>query len=461
MKIKQRYQKHVAAERGTALILSLVFLGVLSLLGMTASTITSTDALIGGNYKINVRAFEFAEAGIEEARGRLRGTPAATTYAGDPAASVNPNWSAYLLTDSGWQISDDPDYNASFTNYIPAAGAHTNTSVTANTLQPNPPAMSYWVKIRHKREYDAELMGHDPSQSPPSLHYFDNDGSASTNTAAARGSIIYYGYGNPAAPTTAMQFTTGAPTPFKPVEIIRTYGSSASGVRVVEIEATTPPGPPTLAAIYGKVTVTINGGGGGNMSEADGRDHCNPNLPLPDPANYPDVLPVYTVTNPTTDNGNVVYNGEGTPPVPVQGTWTIDVPSFISAYKENAVLITDRYATNISSFGDANNFGAWYADANSFNPSELRLSGVTGYGLLLIDGDVAFSGPISWHGLIVVNGDITFNGAGGLNVDIFGAVIAEGSVTVNGNPDVAYHRCNISKALASLPLTILSWREIF
>src|SRR2546429_6226150 len=42
-------------------------------------------------------------------------------------------------------------------------------------------AIPYWIKIRHKREYDAELEGH----TPATPHYVDGDTSTQGNHTAA------------------------------------------------------------------------------------------------------------------------------------------------------------------------------------------------------------------------------------------------------------------------------------
>ena len=59
------------SEGGFVLPLSLIFLGVLSLLGSSAVVVTTTDLKIGGNYKTSVQSFYDAEAGIHDGIGRL------------------------------------------------------------------------------------------------------------------------------------------------------------------------------------------------------------------------------------------------------------------------------------------------------------------------------------------------------------------------------------------------------
>jgi hypothetical protein len=52
-------------EQGMTLVLALVLLSVLTVVGTTAVTMTSTDLLVGGNYKASQLAFYNAEAGVQ------------------------------------------------------------------------------------------------------------------------------------------------------------------------------------------------------------------------------------------------------------------------------------------------------------------------------------------------------------------------------------------------------------
>jgi len=96
---------------------ALLIVAVLALLGTTAVVITSTDLLIGGNYKVSEQAFYAAEAGVEEARSRLRG-PAGKIS--DTGKEEDTNWKAYIGT------------------------------VGAPSLQSQPVSLKYVVEIRHK-----------------------------------------------------------------------------------------------------------------------------------------------------------------------------------------------------------------------------------------------------------------------------------------------------------------------
>jgi Tfp pilus assembly protein PilX len=76
--------------------LAILLLAVLALLGTTAVLVTSTDIKIGGHYKVSEMAFYAAEAGVEEARARLRSTAEGNQIVDSYPTSGQ--WRAYIGT---------------------------------------------------------------------------------------------------------------------------------------------------------------------------------------------------------------------------------------------------------------------------------------------------------------------------------------------------------------------------
>lgn len=428
-----------AAESGIVLIAVLALIVILALVGTIAVITTNTDIKISGNYKNSVKALYAAQAGIEEARARLRGTSSTANYAGDPAPNPDGSWTAYLLTSNTWQTFDDPNYNTNYKNYIPKYSPvnHTNTSIVANSLQTG---ISYWVKIRHKREYDAEQAGHGMT----SPHYYDNDGSTATHSIGAPGNIVYYGYENPSAPTTAVQFTSNAPlAKYEPVEIITAYGSSGGSLKIIEIEAVHYPCPPILAPLYSKGNVQINGSAGTFI----GTDTCSVNPSLP---------PIYTkIPSAVSGGGTPVYGGN--PPSPLSGSSDIDIMEYINTMKSNATITITENQTG-TNYGSSSNYVICYSDMD-----ELRLNGGTGFGILLVDGDLELGGNFNWNGLILATGKIKMNGGGG-GINISGAVLSGDSsetTTSNGSVTLTYNSCDIENAIENQPLKVIKWKEVY
>ena len=432
-----------ADEKGIVLIAAIALVAILALVGTVAVITTNTDIKISDNYKTSVKALYAAQAGSDETKARLSGPSSAASYAGDPALNPDENWSAYILTSNTWQTSDDPNYNNIYKNYIPKYSpvAHTNTVIVANSLQTG---ISYWVKIRHKREYDAEQAGH----TTTSLHYYDNDGSTATHTAGAPGNIVFYGYEDPSAPTTAVQFTSNAPpAKYEPVEIITAYGSSGGSLKVIEIEVVHYPGPPIVAPLYSKYHVDING----SSATVDGNDNCSTNPSLP---------PAYVLSPP----GDIEYNEShppsfgGNPPLPQTGPIDVDIMGYINAMKNDATITITSDQTN-GTYGNASNYVICYSDtSNPPNNQGLSLNGVTGYGILLVKGDLKLGGGFIWHGLILSTGDVQLDG-GGSGVNIYGSILSVQTSTINGGINVYYNSCDIQDALENQPLKVIKWKE--
>lgn len=62
-----------------------------------------------------------------------------------------------------------------------------------------------------------------------------------------------------------------------------------------------------------------------------------------------------------------------------------------------------------ATYGSASNYMTVYADAIGTQADhELRLNNVTGYGTLIVKGDLQLAGNINWHGIIIVTGSNDF-----------------------------------------------------
>lgn len=401
-------------EKGVVLVIAIALLAVLGLVGAVVVNSTTVDISISNNYKSSKQAFFAAESGTEEARARLKSSLTPTEFIGDTSNPADELWSAYIKTSPSWDAAvDDPNYDVAYTN--------TGTG----TLQSAPAAISYWVKVRHKKESDAVAGS-----------YIDDDSSDDN--------IIYYGYLDPGDPTVLVQFATSSANIYHPVEIVKAYGDYSNSLKNVEIEVVRVPGPPILSAIYTKTSATVNG----SSVDIDGNDACGQG---------PALDTIYTLQpGVTTSSGGPVY----TPSDPVNGPADIDIDFYVEELRSSATTITNRFANDITDWGSISSFISLYADSNTFNPPELKINNETGYGLLLVEGDLELGGNFTWNGLVLVTGTVKFNG-GGQPININGAVLANQTVTLNGNIDTNYDSCMIDDALSSQALSILQWKQIY
>lgn len=431
------------------ILIAMLAIAVMTIQGSIAATTSLNTITTSVKYRALDQASLVTDAGLAEAKARLVGLPSSNAkLIADPLATLNltspvpdPLWSAYVLSSTAWTFTKDPDYNLGYTNYIPLT-ALTDTAIAANSVQSNLP---YWSKIRHKREYDAERAGHTPSTP----HYTDGDGSTGANTAALPGSIIYYGYSSPTA-TVPKQFTipplstTAAP----PVELVTSYGTGSTQIgsvsKAVQIETAREVGPPLLAAMYSQGNVNFQQVGG----TVSGVDNCTRDTSR---------APVYTKSPGTTSSGPEFL---GSPATPQQGTAHIDIAKYIDAWKAGATVLTGDI--NGATYGSSSNYVTVYSDtSNPANVDGLKLKSVTGYGLLLIKGDLTIDNHVTWRGPILVTGVLTIKAPGSdeePNVTVRGGILAG---TVNGLKkgfNITYDSCHNAKALASKPFKLLRWR---
>ena len=423
------------AQPGLALLAALILMTIVGLMGTSILIATSTEIAISGNYRRGTEAFYLAEAGVEEARARLRGSSSNTQgFIGDPRSDSNSQWSAYVLTSSGWKPTDDESYSAKLTNYIPTQRSQTNTAIVANSLQAD---MPYWVKIRHKTQYDAERKGH----RPPNPHYLDNDGSLERHTKKNQGNVIFYGY--PTSDSTKpIEFTaTGTGDGF-PVEMITAYGTLKGGRSLIEVEVIHEPGPRILAAIYARKGVSLTG----TSNTISGVDYCGAASSR---------APVYTLT-PSGTIGNSTFQGD--PPGPSQGSLDIDLPSTIGSLRKGArLLTTDQVGVTLGSFTDP-----WmgYIDVrNAENTGMFTIQNAVGFGVLLVEGHVQVKGPLTWHGLLVNSGTLILDGSSG-PIKIGGGVWSDQVQHLSGDIAITYNSCAIKTSLLSRPLAVINWRRV-
>jgi hypothetical protein len=428
------------------LMVAMMAIAVMTIQGSVALTASLNNITRSIDTRVVTDATATAQAGIEEARARLVGLPTSNLkLIGDPLATLNlsnpaPNllWSAYVLTSSSWTFGQDPDYKATYTNYIPAATL-VATTITPNSVQA---ALPYWAKIRHKRELDAENAGH-RTTSP---HYTDNDGLTTLHNSLNPGNIIYYGYMT-ATSTIPVQFTTSLTTVAPPVELISSYGKSGNLSRGIQVEATRESGPPVIAALYSQGNVNFTQAGG----SINGVDNCSR-----DSAH----APIYT-KSPGTVSGTTTLLG--VPLTPQQGTTNIDLAKYIDALKGGATIVTADISTD-TTFGSSTNYVTVYSDTSSpANVGGLSLKNVTGYGLLLVKGDLTVDNAVEWNGPVIVTGVLSFKSASSSednNVSVNGAILAGSVNAIKKGFDIRYDSCQIAKSMASRPLKVLRWRRL-
>ena len=434
-RLEARDRSNVNPNRGFALVTVLLLVAVVSLVTATVLQTTSTEIRISGNHKRAIQEFYAADAGLAEARSRLRKTlGTAAVFIEDTAVSPDPLWTAYVVESAEWSPAVDPEYAPHETNLIPVPDNPTNTVVQPNSLQTGLP---YWVKIRHKTEYDAEQAGHDPATP----HYVDLDGSTAGHSKNKRGHVIYFGY-----PSTAsilpVSFTTSLPTPWLPIEKIVAYGSATGGAVVVEEEVLHQPGPNQLGALHASGSVSLAGVPG----EIDGHDACGA------VGSLPPVVYGGTVTSVPA------IQFDGNPPIPQPGSLVPDPAQALVVLNADAVTLN---ADQINQqLGTALVPMTFFAEGGLFpQPQGIRIRQTRGAGILLVDGNATLEGEVRWDGMILVTGTLFLNGHGS-GIVIRGAIWA-GKIDQTGPLTVQYDSCRLQAALLAVPTRVRTWKEVF
>jgi Tfp pilus assembly protein PilX len=202
------------------------------------------------------------------------------------------------------------------------------------------------------------------------------------------------------------------------------------------------------ATIYSKGDVT----GNGSSLTINGADECGVETALGT---------IYTKSPAATGlNGSPTLSGS--PSAPASGTLDLGIQAMIDALKGSATYtLTDD--TQNATYGNSSSYKTVYSNTdNPPNVNGLKLNNVTGYGLLLVEGDLVLGGGFTWHGPILVTGSVTLNGGGG-GINIHGQILSGTStltdVTLDGGNVINYNSCDLKKAFATEPLTVVNWKQ--
>ena len=207
------------------------------------------------------------------------------------------------------------------------------------------------------------------------------------------------------------------------------------------------------ATIYSKDNVTVSGSSI-SISGADASPSCGGS----------GLAPIYTMDPATTtENGSPTLTGS--PATPQHGNTDIDLQAYVDALKGGASVTLTSDVSN-GTYGSATNFVTVYADAAGTQADgELKLTNATGYGILLVKGDLELAGNLDWQGLIIVTGKLKTTGGGSNSKNILGQVYGGksdlGDSTISGSVTVGYHSCNVKNALASQPLKLVNWKQSY
>jgi hypothetical protein len=488
-------------EAGVALLLSIFVLLAISVVAIAMIIASGTESALAGNYRTSTSAYYAATGGLEEARSRL--LPKNPNYFGAAfmpplGTPLPPTAVRYILNPVTGEVVapltqlnpatyPDSEYRLEFLGADPTAGTTqtiTSTAALAFTAAGVAPSLYKWVRITAATE---KSLGDHAAGVPSVGRDVNGDNVIDTVTP------LYFDSGltppklivSAAPPATAQQvfqITALAVLPNRTEKLLQ-YTVAAQIFNLKFPSALT----------IGANNVTFNGANSAQY-QINGQDGSNPSAP-PVPGCTTNPLTVKNAIG-TTNPGDVAAITAGIPSnrlgnytgatgtTPDVGTVSIanslDTP--LDAY--NTVQTITNSADLVIS-GNANETQMPPAMSAS-NPMTVVVDGdftmngnFTGYGLLVVTGNFAYSGTTGWNGIVLVVGDgtTTYNGSGGGNNSFNGAIYVatiwdsqrnllnsfgpvQYDISGGGGSGTYYNSCWIKNAQQPISYQILSFREI-
>ena len=415
------------SEDGTAMVVAVLALMVLTVVGTLFLAQTKTETQIAGHDQRSNQALVHAEAGYGEVLARMSDSNDSTNYIGRPPYSWNaePGWGRYLVLANG-SSSQDPNRNSTASDGVDNdldgtidEGGEVYPEVL--TVQGADPINYPWVKVRYRLNATNQV-----------ILFGDHDRDMTTPSQAN----LQWGL---------------------PMLVITAFGGQAAAARTVEVEAVRPPFEILDGALYSETDdFTFNG----TQFMVSGKDHdpltgseivgspeVDGMLTTGDPANITAALSGQQTNN---------VEGSGAEPSVTRAPIDVDLQTLRDTYVSQAehTLQPDSTYSGVS-WGDLDHYTAVHC------PGNLHISGnASGGGLLIVDGDFVLSGSFTWYGVVLVMGNVSFTG-GGAGIHIYGSVLTQGSLAaISGNADIFYSREALNRLTALSPYVVYNWREL-
>ena len=502
------------SESGVALLIAIFTLLLIAAIAGAMIVSAGTETSLATNYRSSTNGYYAAIAGIEEARGRLLPTnpnsiAASLPLTGVPATYLHANTPVYIVNPGVGETAanilatyPDNEFNNEYPGVVP-----TNTVINSVWASNTNGPLYKWVRITPatKRSLNVNVDGtgvSNPLNNTVPL-YFDT-------------SLI------PAAmvvPPTLLNAPNPTSTQQQAFEITALAVNPNGSQKILQYVV--------AAANYGmnfNAALTLTGqigsfnGANSNPYHINGQDGqgtaptisgctTNPNTIKP----AIDVDPGASSGNPSQTNQQYVLNNLPRPDHylgQVPGQTTVGTPS-VSTTTESGIFTStaslDQLLQNIQQNADAvipnppnppnynnsgttYNFGTptnWPTDMSATNPKVIYVDGSfdigpnTGYGILVVTGNLHYHGNSGWNGVILVVGDgtTTFDGQGGGNGEFDGAIFVATTrdssghqlasygttnfdISGGGGNGIYYNSCWINKVQQPPKYQILSFKEI-
>jgi hypothetical protein len=445
-------------EAGIALLISIFILLLISVVAIALIVSSGTESALTGNYRSSTSVYYAALAGVEEVRARLRASdpnafrklPPGTFLPapGTDLASCNP---VYILNPDGGPVvtpwnSANPYYDTEYNQEFGATGVCTTgpwppspSPSTPSVWNPNPlpfPAPAYkWVRINAITEQllQLDVAPYDGTPSENKLIYYD--GVRLTDT--------------PIPGSQVLEITALAVLPNNSQKLLQYL--------VAPVPINLPPFLATLTMV-GKsgngVAFSAPSASGNPGYNITGTDQCTPGA----------VHAIGVFNN--VDQGNIINGGNGGTGIPATlrtkyvGTvnpgpdvnvinavpTSLQTPAQLEAViqtiMQNAdVVIPSGPVTYPLPTVNGSTLSSATSGMTSSNPMTVVINGNldltswhnTGYGLLLVRGNLNYDPDASWDGIVLVVGKGTVTGTKGGTGEFDGAFLTANTLDDAGN----------------------------
>jgi Tfp pilus assembly protein PilX len=501
-----RTKKHQGLEKGAALLIAVFALMLISAVAVSLVLMSGTGSAIDANYRNATKAFYSAYAGLEEGRGRLAPANPNTITASLPSPmGVSPTIQVQYITNPATGETVTPTNLASSNKYadnefanewgVPVTG--TGVSVAASIASNSAVAglsgpMYKWVRITGVTEAseNMDVDGNGTKDSTYPIFYVGGHQYLDSPANAGLGGSQVY------------RVAALAVTPDNSRRMLQ-YDVVMNSLNLNIPAAVTLDGSPATVGSASSKPFYINGtDGSGSAPNPPGCTPSSPAEPAIGDVNNSDTTTIDAgLKRPTQYLGscattpcvqNVSSSLPSGPGVPVDYTTPtgLDGPqpdSLMQTLLANATNVnscatypnTTEPAPGACSFSDSNiNLGSAGSPAINFVEGDLSMGPVTGYGILVVTGNLSWSGNYAWNGLILVIGQGTMSAAGGGHGEIDGSIFLANTRNTSGallstlgptsigwsgggGNGVYYNSCWVSNSQNSMKkFNVLSFREI-
>jgi hypothetical protein len=459
-------------ERGVALIVALLALFLVTAIAFGLTLQATTETSINFNYRDEQVALFASKAGIEEARDRMiRSNANPITLPTVLPGGTGGSYAAYISAPGvlPWS-SSDPYQDTEFPKELGTApsGSWYNSTATVSSYSSATNPLPYrWVRVNLKVNSSAYTTG--------GAYLVDGNSSNSAKQVCYDTSS---GHEVVVASGGCWGFQSN-------VYEITSYAVTASGSRrMLQMEVTPSPLVPVQSAIYTKGSLTTS-------DALNVTGYTDPVCAAPSVAG--------AVSGSSTAKQPGPGNVSGSPDIKSYAGWPYNLPKIVSTFQSAATPLPAT-GTGVTALGttppsysgphatlgvaptvtyDASGAIASITSPGTpaiySSPGDLTLgtstiggAPVTGQGILLVNGNLTMdvTNGFNFYGLIVVTGNITIVAANNnVNPHIHGAILGGGTFSApissfGGSISIHQNACMVQSALANLPVTNLSSREL-